>query len=53
MIDCVDAFLDLLADPKTDFRVKLMYYGEPRMDIFEGWIYSSSAGFMRVGWAVR
>jgi len=28
MIDCVDAFLDLLADPRTDFRVKLMCYGK-------------------------
>jgi len=35
MIDCVDAFLDLLADPKTDFRVKLMCYGKLREDVFE------------------
>ena len=35
MIDCVDAFLDLLADPKTDFRVKLMDYGKLGMDVFE------------------
>jgi len=35
MIDCVDEFLDLLADPRTDFRVKLMCYGELRMDVFE------------------
>jgi len=35
MIDCVDAFLDLLADPKTDFRVKLMDYGKLRMDVLE------------------
>ena len=35
MIDCVDAFLDLLADPKTDFRVKLMDYAKVRMDVFE------------------
>jgi len=35
MIDCVDAFLDLLADPRTDFRVKLMDYAKVRMDVFE------------------
>ena len=35
MIDCVDAFLNLLADPKTDFRVKPMDYGRVRMDVFE------------------
>ena len=35
LIDCVDAFLDLLADPKTDFRVKLMDYGKLRIDVFE------------------
>jgi len=35
LIDCVDAFLDLLADPRTDFRVKLMCYGRLRMDVFE------------------
>jgi len=28
LMDCVDAFLDLLADPKTDFRVKLTRYGK-------------------------
>jgi len=35
LIDCVDAFLDLLADPKTDFRVKLMDYARVRDDVFE------------------
>ena len=35
MIDCVDAFLDLLADPRTDFRVKLMDYAKVRMDVLE------------------
>ena len=35
LIDCVDAFLDLLADPRTDFRVKLMDYAKVRMDVFE------------------
>ena len=35
LIDCVDGFLDLLADPRTDFRVKLMSYGKLRMDVFE------------------
>jgi len=34
LMDYVDAFLDLLADPKTDFRVKLMCYGK-RMDVLE------------------
>ena len=34
-MDCVDAFLDLLADSKTDFGVKLMCYGELRVDVFE------------------
>ena len=46
MIDCVDAFLDLLADPRADFRVKLMDYGKLRM-------YSSSADTMRAGWAIH
>ena len=27
--------MDLLADPRTGFRVKLMCYGELRMDVFE------------------
>jgi len=35
MIDCVDAFLDLLEDPRTGFRVKLMDYAKVRMDVFE------------------
>mgnify|MGYP000495217053 CR=1 FL=1 len=35
LIDCVDGFLDLLADPKTDFRVKLMDYAKVKNDIFE------------------
>jgi len=35
LIDCVDAFLDLLADPETDFRVKLMDYAKIRSDVFE------------------
>jgi len=35
LIDCVDAFLDLLADSKTDFRVKLTSYGKLRDDVFE------------------
>jgi len=34
-MDCVDALLDLLADSRTDFRVKLMDYGKLRMDVFE------------------
>lgn len=35
LIDCVDGFLDLLADSKTDFRVKLMDYAKVRTDVFE------------------
>ena len=35
LIDCVDGFLDLLADPRTDFRVKLMDYARVRDDVFE------------------
>jgi len=35
MIDCVDAFLDLLADSKTDFWAELMCYGRLRMDVLE------------------
>jgi hypothetical protein len=42
LIDCVDAFLDLLADPKTDFRVKLMCYGKLRMDVLEFCRYYAS-----------
>ena len=42
MIDCVDAFLDLLADPRTDFRVKLMSYGKLRENVFEFCRYYAS-----------
>jgi len=35
LIDCVDGFLDLLADLKTDFRVKLMDYAKVKADIAE------------------
>ena len=35
LIDCVDGFFDLLADPKTDFRVKLMDYAKIKSDVFE------------------
>jgi len=35
LIDLVDGFLDLLADSKTDFRVKLMDYARIRSDVFE------------------
>ena len=35
LIDCVDGFFDLLADPETDFRVKLMDYAKIREDVFE------------------
>jgi len=35
MIDCVDGFLDLFADPRTDFRVKLVDYARVRDDVFE------------------
>ena len=42
MIDCVDAFLDLLADPRTDFRVKLMCYGRLREDVLEFCRYYAS-----------
>jgi len=35
LIDCVQAFLDLLNDPETDFRVKLMDYGKVKSDVFE------------------
>jgi len=35
LIDCVDGFLDLLADSKTDFRVKLIDYAKIRDDVFE------------------
>ena len=35
LIDCIDSFLDLLADPRTGFRVKLMDYGRIRNDVLE------------------
>jgi len=35
LIDCVDGFLDLLGDLKTDFRVKLTDYAKIRMDVAE------------------
>ena len=44
LIDCVDGFLDLLADPRTDFRVKLADYAKVKDDVFEfcrfyaGWL---------------
>ena len=34
MIDCVDAFLDVLADSETGFRVKLMDYAKIKSDVF-------------------
>ena len=34
-INHIDAFLDLLADPRIDFRVKLMDYAKVREDVFE------------------
>jgi len=40
LIDCVDAFLDLLAEPETDFRVKLMDTGRL------GRMYLSFVNFM-------
>ena len=42
MIDCVDSFLDLLADSRTDFRVKLMDYTKVREDVFEFCRYYAS-----------
>jgi len=35
MIGCVNGFLDLLADPETDFRAKLMNYAKVKEDGFE------------------
>ncbi|MEM1737531.1 MAG: hypothetical protein QXN99_01965 [Nitrososphaerota archaeon] len=35
LIDAVDAFLDLLADERVDFRVKLVDYVKVRDDVFE------------------
>jgi len=35
LVDCIDGFLDLLADPKTDFRVKLMDYVKVKADVAE------------------
>lgn len=34
-IDRIDSFFDLLADPKTDFKVKLMDYAKVKNDVFE------------------
>jgi len=42
LIDYIDAFLDLLADPRTDFRVKLMDYARVRMDVLEFCRYYAS-----------
>jgi len=44
LIGCVDGFLDLLADPRADSRVKLIDYARIRDDVFEfcrfyaGWL---------------
>jgi len=35
LIDCVDGFLDLLADPKTDFGVELMDYAKVKSGVFK------------------
>jgi len=35
LVDGVDAFLDLLADERVDFRVKLVDYVKVRNDVFE------------------
>ena len=35
LVDCIEGFLDLLADPKTDFRVKLMDYAKVEADVAE------------------
>ena len=35
LIDCVDGFLDLLGDLKTDFRIKLTDYVKIRADVAE------------------
>jgi len=35
LTDHIDGILDILADPKTDFRVKLMDYVRVREDVFE------------------
>jgi len=35
LVDCIEGFLDLLADPKTDFRVKLMDYVKVKADVAE------------------
>jgi len=34
LIDCIDGFLDLLVDPKTDFRVKLIDYTRIKGEVF-------------------
>lgn len=35
LIDCVEAFFELLADPAVDFRVKLMDYAKLKRDVSE------------------
>jgi len=35
LIECVDSFFDLLADPRMDFMVKLDGYARVRDDVFE------------------
>ena len=35
LMNSVDGFLDLPADPRTDFRVKLVDYARVRDDVFE------------------
>ena len=35
LIDYIDFFLDLLADPRADFRVKLANYAKVGDDVFE------------------
>ena len=35
LVDCIEGFFDLLADPKTDFRVKLMDYAKVKADVAE------------------
>jgi len=42
IFDCVDSFLDLQADPKIDFRVKLMDYAKVGEDVLEFCRYYAS-----------
>ena len=35
MLDCIDSFLDLLANPEIDFRVKLADYAKIRNNVLE------------------